>query len=182
MKKLFLLTAYCLLLTVYCFSQAPEKINYQGVARNLNGDVLTSQAIGLRITLHSSSPNGTTVYQEAHNTSTNNFGLFNIQLGGGTVLAGIFNTIDWGSGLFYIQTEMDANGGVNYQNLGTSQFVSVPYALYAKTSGTPGTPGATGVTGATGNDGTTGATGLQGSVGPNGPTGNNGTNGATCAT
>ncbi len=162
MKQLFLFLA-CLISHISCltsaFAQAPEKMNYQGVARDLSGNVLPNQNIGLRLTLHSTSAGGPVVYQETQATATNAFGLFDIKIGDGTVVSGTFSTISWGSDVFYIQSEMDAAGGTNYQNMGTSQLVSVPYALYAKTSGNTGATGATGAPGATGSAGATGATG-----------------------
>lgn len=161
MRKIILLisTMVCGLWTTDCFSQAPEKFNYQGVARDNAGNELSGQNIGLRITLHSGSPTGTTVYSETHTATTDNFGLFSIMIGGGTLVSGAFNTIAWGSNTYYVQVEMDATGGTNYQNMGTSQLVSVPYALYAKTAG-GGAPG----WGLTGNAGTNPATNFVGTT------------------
>lgn len=135
MRKLILtlLAAYCLLATAY--SQAPERMNYQGVARDLSGNVLANQSIGLRITLHSGSPSGTTVYQETHVVTTNAFGLFAIEIGGGSVVSGSVASINWGVNSYYVQTELDASGGTSYTNMGTAQLLSVPYALYAKNAG-----------------------------------------------
>jgi hypothetical protein len=134
-KKLLLLTACCILLAANSFAQAPEKFNYQGVARDNSGNILASQNIGLRLSLHSSSPVGPIVYQETFDLNTNTFGLFSIEIGGGTWVSGVFAAINWGTASYYVQTEMDATGGTQYQSLGAAQLLSVPYALYAKTSG-----------------------------------------------
>lgn len=153
---------------INCSAQAPEKMNYQGVARDNSGNILASQNIGLRITLHSGSPSGTVVYSESHAVTTNSFGLFAVEIGGGSLLSGSVASINWGSNSYYVQTEMDAGGGTNYQDMGTAQLLSVPYALYAKASGTPGPTGPTGSDGLTGPTGATGANGtsvvIQGSV------------------
>lgn len=145
MKKILLTLAVSAGIFASAFAQVPEKINYQGVARNPAGNILPAQTIGLKFTIHSSSVNGPNVYSETHSTTTNEFGLFNIQIGGGTVVSGTFSSIDWGNDSFYLQVEMDAAGGTTYLDMGTSQLVSVPYALYAKTSGATdaidGTPG-----------------------------------------
>lgn len=98
--------------------------------------------------------------------------------------------IDWANGPYYIETSVDVTGGSSYVVMGTSQLVSVPYALYAKTSGssTPGPQGPvgpqgptglTGATGATGPQGPQGLTGATGATGPQGPAGNDGATGAT---
>jgi uncharacterized protein (TIGR02145 family) len=116
------------------FAQAPERFNYQGVARDAAGTPLTNTTIGLRLRLRSGSPTGTVVYQETHSAVTNGLGLFTVQVGGGTGGSG-FAAIDWGTNSYYIQVEMDANGGTAYQDMGTAQLLSVPYALYAKNSG-----------------------------------------------
>ena len=134
-----LLTSLLLLFSICAFAQAPERISYQGVARDNAGLILANQAIGLKIKLRSVSINGTVVYDETHSVSTNAFGLFNVQIGGGVVQSGTFATINWGGNTYYIETLMDATGGTSYTSLGTQQLVSVPYALHSKTSESSGT-------------------------------------------
>lgn len=165
------------LIVMPVFAQAPEKMNYQGVARDNSGNVLANQAIGLQVKLHSGTSGGTVVYSETHAVSTNGFGLFNVQIGAGSNVSGTFSSIGWGTDAFYVEVLMDASGGTNYLSMGTQQLISVPYALYAKTSGTPGATGPAGPTGATGAgaQGPTGATGVTGSTGATGLTGNDGT-------
>jgi hypothetical protein len=91
--------------------------------------------------------------------------------------------IDWGSGTKFLHVEMDIQGGVNYTDLGSTQFLSVPYALYAETSNTPGPQGPagpqgpTGVSGTNGQDGAQGPQGIPGETGPQGPAGMNGIDG-----
>ncbi len=103
-----------------------------------------------------STSTGSVVYSETHNTTTNFNGLVSIMIGNGTLLSGNFNSINWGSGPYYIKTETDPTGGTNYTLISTSQLLSVPYALYAENSGTPdpqGTQGIQGIQGLTGNNG-----------------------------
>ncbi len=173
-----LLTICCVLVGLNLMAQAPDLVNYQGVARNSAGNALVTQSIGLRLTVHQTTATGTTVYQETHNPTTNQFGLFNVQIGGGTPVSGTFSSISWGTDLYYLEVEMDENGGTAYSQMGTSQLISVPYALYAKNSGSS-TPGPTGPTGPTGPAGANGATGSTGATGATGPTGPAGTNGVT---
>ena len=173
MKKLILTLSLAVLSTAFVLAQSPDLFNYQGVARDNSGTVLVSQNISLRLTIHSGTPTGTVVYQETHAPTTNQFGLFNLQIGAGTVVSGTFSSISWGTDS-YIQVELDPTGGSSYTDMGTSQFISVPYAKYAETSGTGGATGPTGpagATGANGNDGATGPTGPTGADGATGPTG-----------
>lgn len=188
MKKLF--TFLGVLLCAAVFAQAPQAVNYQGIARDGAGNALLSQLLGLRLSIHQGSATGTIVYQETHTPTTNNFGLYTTQIGMGAPVTGTFSAIAWAAGPYFLEIEMDITGGSNYVAAGTSQLISVPYALYAETAGnsTPGPTGSTGpagangVTGPTGPAGTngaTGATGLTGSAGATGPSGANGATGAT---
>ena len=174
MKKLFLTTLASCFLFLASQAQAPEKINYQGVARDLSGNVLATQPIGLQVILHSGSGSGPVVYQETQTATTNAFGLFNLQIGAGTVQSGTFAGINWGGNSYYVEVAMDATGGTSYTSMGNQQLISVPYALYAKTAGTSGPQGPTGpagATGATGAAGVTGSVGATGAAGVTGPTG-----------
>jgi hypothetical protein len=181
MKRIFNLIIV-LSFTMIGYAQAPEKMSYQSVVRNTSGNLLANTAIGLRISVLQGSSTGTPVYVETQNTTTNVNGLMTIEIGSGTVSSGNFSTISWGSSSYYLKVEIDPAGGTTYSISGASQLLSVPYALYAKSSGTGGTAGATGATGATGAAGTNGATGATGATGAAGTNGTNGTNGATGAT
>ena len=180
MKKALLLLCVSLLLNFTLKAQAPQGFNYQAVARNTTGIAITNQNIGLEISLRQGSATGTIVYTETFNTTSNNIGLINVVVGTGTVTAGTFNTINWASGVYFIETSMDVTGGTSYALMGTQQLMSVPYALYALSSG--GTVGATGATGNNGTNGVDGATGATGTAGTNGNNGTNGIDGATGAT
>jgi hypothetical protein len=131
MKKLFftLLTS----ITLISFGQAPKEISYQGVARNTTGSVLPNQTIGIKLDLHQGSTSGTVVFSESHNKTTNAFGLFT--LGIGSVNTAGFTAINWANGPYFLEVSMDPAGGTSYTSVGTQQFMSVPYALYAETSG-----------------------------------------------
>jgi hypothetical protein len=178
-KRILLLFIVILNVSLVAYAQAPNKFNYQGVVRNASGVPVSNQAIQLRISLLDVSATGTVVYQERHTTTTNQFGLYTVAIGTGTVLSGNFNTINWGLNDKYIKTELSTNSGLTFSLLGTTQLLSVPYALYAA-SGNPGPQGPAGPTGATGSQGPQGATGPQGvngATGPQGPAGATGANG-----
>ncbi len=131
MKKLLTLIALlAIYFTLYC--QAPQRLSYQAVVRNSSGGLVTSHSVGIKISILQGSASGTAVYVETHTTTTNANGLATIEIGGGTVVSGTFAGINWGSGTYYLKTETDPAGGSSYTITGTSQLLSVPYALYAK--------------------------------------------------
>ena len=119
---------------VSLFAQAPQKFSYQAVVRNANNQLLSLQAVGVRISILQGGVSGTVVYMETQTAVTNANGLITLQIGGGNVLSGNFATIDWSDGPFFLKTETDPAGGTNYSIEGTQQLLSVPYALYAGAS------------------------------------------------
>ncbi len=151
-------------------AQAPQQLNYQAVVRNASGNPLPNGTpVKIRFTIHDGSSSGTPVYSEIVNTSTNALGIVAIPIGGN----GNLGVVNWGTGFKYLQVEVDINNSGTYVDMGNSQLLSVPYALYSG-NGTPGATGATGPTGPTGNDGAAGvagAAGAQGAPGVTGPTG-----------
>jgi hypothetical protein len=194
MKKLYTILA-ALFLTASAFAQAPEKMSYQAVVRD-SGDVLvTSQPVGMQISILQATATGTAVYVETQTPTTNVNGLVSLEIGTGSVVSGDFTSIDWSTDSYFIKTETDPAGGTTYTIIGTSQLMSVPFALYAKTSGNgagpigpqglagnDGATGASGQQGLAGNDGVTGLTGPQGTIGLTGPTGQQGLAGNDGAT
>ena len=190
MKKLrivLIITLANLLISSSILAQSPDKMSYQAVIRKQNNNLVTNKTIGMRISILQGTVSGTAVYVETHSPTTNDNGLVTLEIGSGTVVSGIFDTIDWANGPYFIKTETDPAGGTNYTITGTSQLLSVPYSLYAKTSGSsiPGPQGITGSTGATGLQGiagTTGMTGATGVVGSTGATGADGPQGITGTT
>ena len=125
-----------ILLPIFGFSQAPQKINFQSILRNTNGEVVANKAVSLRISILSGSITGNTVYSETHDKTTDASGLISLQIGIGTVLSGAFSSILWGNAAYFIKLEADFNGGSNYVLLGTQELMSVPYALYASKTDT----------------------------------------------
>jgi hypothetical protein len=132
MKKIIYNTIIALLLTFISFAQSPESFNYQAVVRDGSGTVLANQAVGVRITLHQTTAAGTIAYRETFSPTTNAYGLINLAIGTGTVVSGVFANIDWSAGPYFVEVAIDPAGGTSYVAMGTSQLLSVPYALYAK--------------------------------------------------
>ncbi len=135
MKKLFTLTVIVGLALV-AYGQAPQKMSYQCVVRNSAGALVASHAVGLKISILKGSATGTVVFSETYSPvpQTNANGLLTVEIGGGTASVGTFAGIDWSAGPYFLKTETDPAGGTDYTITGTSQLLSVPYALYAKTA------------------------------------------------
>ena len=138
MKKLTSLILISLLGIFTLFAQAPDMFKYQTVVRNNSGEAVKNQSIALKISILQGSSNGTAVYSETHSKATNEFGLVNLEIGNGSAEIGSFPLIDWHTGLFFVKIEMDVNNVNNFTVMGTSQLLSVPYALYAKNAGNTG--------------------------------------------
>ena len=134
----FFFAVICILQSYNLFAQAPQAIPYQGVARNAAGNILASQAISLRITIHEGNANGMVSFIEVDTVTTNNLGLFSMNIGNGIPVIGTLSTVNWKTGNKFLQVEMDPSGGSSYFDMGTQQLMSVPYALFATSSATSG--------------------------------------------
>ena len=191
MKRIYILVS-TILLSLGAFAQAPQKMSYQAVIRDVQQNIVVNNPVAMKISVLQGSANGAEVYVESHNSTTNSNGLTSLEIGMGNVINGDFSTIDWANGPYFIKTETTIKGGSGFTITGTSQMLSVPFALYAANSGnsTPGPQGPIGFTGLTGPAGATGnsaydvwlAAGntgtevdffasLQGAAGPQGPIG-----------
>jgi len=135
MRKILLFIAVFLTVIFNTYSQSSESFNYQSVIRDSGGTIIANQAVGLQFTVYQTTATGTMVYRETFTQSTNNFGLINVQIGMGITQSGVFANIVWNSGPYFLEIAIDVTGGTSYSVMGTSQLVSVPYALFAKTSG-----------------------------------------------
>src|SRR5580692_4143452 len=133
--RFFILLAFALLVfQTTLLAQVPQTFNYQGIARDAGGNVLPNRRIGVELSVLDGGATGTAVYSETFTETTNAFGLFTMPVGGGTVVSGSFAGINWATGNKYLQTAIDLSGGTNYALSGTTQLLSVPYALYAQTA------------------------------------------------
>jgi phosphotriesterase-related protein len=131
MKRIFTILAV-LSVSISVFCQVPEKMSYQAVVRNESGELIKNSSVGMQVSILQGSATGTPVYVETQTATTNDNGLVTIEIGGGTSVTGTFAGIDWSAGVYFLKTETDPTGGTNYTITGTSQLISVPYALYAK--------------------------------------------------
>ena len=165
------------------FAQAPQKMSYQAVIRNATNTLVTNAPVGMRVSILQGSTSGTAVYVETQTATTNANGLVSVKIGEGTPVSGTMASIDWSAGPYFIKSETDLTGGSNYTLVGSTELLSVPYALYSENSGTPGPqgpqgiPGVAGPQGPQGDPGVAGPQGPQGDPGPAGPQGPGGVNG-----
>ena len=183
-----------LLINTSIFAQAPQKMSYQAVIRNTSGALVTSTSVGMKISILQGTATGNVAYSETQIASANANGLVSLEIGSGTVVSGTFAGINWATGPYFIKTETDPIGSTNYTITGTSELMSVPYALFSANGtpgpagpigatgpqgiqGLPGTNGAAGATGSQGIQGLTGTTGAVGATGPQGPQGDQGPQG-----
>ncbi|MEI6575397.1 MAG: hypothetical protein WCO63_04390 [Bacteroidota bacterium] len=150
-----------LALSISAFAQAPHFMSYQAVVRNASNNLVSNANVGVKVSILQGTATGAVVFAETHTVMTNGNGLATLAIGNGTNVSGSIATISWTAGPFFIKTETDPAGGTNYGVVSTTQLMSVPYSLYAETSGSS-TPGP---------KGDQGDAGVQGPVGPMGPQG-----------
>ena len=138
MKKLF--TLFVFVITITTFAQAPQGFNYQATVRNNTGDLIVNTNVYFKFNVMQGSQTSLPVFTEIHYVPTDDLGQVTLIIGQGTATTGAFSSIDWSLGSYYLGIELDTGNG--YVAMGTTQLLSVPYALYAENSGnsTPTTP------------------------------------------
>jgi uncharacterized protein (TIGR02145 family) len=134
-NKSVIIALALLFIVTSIFAQTPQKMSYQAVIRNNSNELITNLVVGIKISILQGSITGNVVYAETHQPIANTNGLVSIEIGGGTIISGLFTSINWANGPFFIQTETDPLGGTNYSIVGTSQLLSVPYSMYAEKAG-----------------------------------------------
>jgi len=134
MKNIIVSILFILACT-FSHAQSPEKMTFQAVIRDAGNALVTNSTVGMQFSILQSTATGSAVYIETHSVATNANGLATVEIGLGNVVTGSFSSIDWANGPYFIKTETDPTGGTAYTISGTTQFLSVPYALYAKEAG-----------------------------------------------
>lgn len=127
----YLMIQFVMLLAIGSYAQQPQGIRFEGLARDNSGNLLASQAVSVKLSILSGGLSGEAVYVETHQLSTGSDGMFDLLIGTGSVESGSFQGINWGNGSYYLKVEMDPQGGSSFEFVGTSELMSVPYALYA---------------------------------------------------
>lgn len=116
------------------WSQVPTKMSYQAVVRDASNALVANQNVGIKISILQGAPDGATVYEETHITTSNSNGLVSLVINEGQSISGDFSTIYWTDNTYFIKSEIDVTGGTNYSITGVQQIFSVPYAIHAKTA------------------------------------------------
>ena len=127
MKKLYTLLAFAI--TLIATAQAPQGFNYQATVRNSAGALIVNQNVYFRFNIMLNSQTSVPVFSETHYVPTDDLGQVNLVIGNGTATTGTFSSINWGNGTYYLGIEL--NTGSGYVAMGTTQLLSVPYAMYA---------------------------------------------------
>jgi len=155
-SSLFLLLAFTFFFSTI-YAQSPQKMTYQSVVRDASGNLLTNTTVGIQINILQGSASGASVYTETFNPTpqTNINGLVSLEIGSGIPSTGVFTNIDWANGPYFLKVGIDPTGGTNYTITSTSQLLSVPYALYAETSGNAIANGSWSLSGNAGTNSTT---------------------------
>jgi hypothetical protein len=130
-NKTILLLVLSTLVVQQAWSQSPSAIPYQAMARDNAGNPAINRYVALRISILQATASGTFLYSKTHLATTNNQGLFSLNIGTGTAISGTFASIDWGNGAKFTKIEVDLNGGSSHVTMGTQQLMSVPDALYS---------------------------------------------------
>jgi hypothetical protein len=135
MKKVIVIVIVIVLMSGLTLqAQAPEGFSYHAIVRDYSGVPIVTQPVSFRFSILKGSPLSSEVYSEIHNILTDQFGEVSLVIGNGIDKSGSLLSIDWGADSYFIKAELDITGGTSYTDMGTTQLLSVPYALYAKTS------------------------------------------------
>lgn len=130
--RIFINVIIFILLQNQILSQTPKLMSYQAVVRNASGNLIQTKPIKIKVSILKGSASGTSVYSEIHSPQTDSNGIVNLVIGSGTQSSGNMATVSWGNDSHFLKTEIDPNNGINYTISGTTQLLSVPYALYAE--------------------------------------------------
>ena len=142
MKKFYAILCIVIASLTQLQAQAPQGFNYQATVRNSSGDLIVNTNVYFKFNVIQGSQTAVPIYTETHYVPTDDLGQVNLVIGQGTANTGVFSELDWSLGSYYLGIELSINSANDYVAMGTTQLLSVPYALYAANSGnsTPTTP------------------------------------------
>lgn len=135
MKRLLIVVIACLTFSTIVQGQVPQKFSYQGIARDEVGNPMAKQKLNLKLSVLATEDASQPEYEETQLVTTNEFGLYTLQIGNGTPIVGEMKNVKWETGNKYIRVAIDPTGGMLFKVMGTTQLLSVPYAIYADKSG-----------------------------------------------
>ena len=137
MKK-YISLIFLLVISFNINAQVPQGFNYQATVRNSSGDLVMNQNVYFKFNILQGSQTAVPSYTEVHYVPTDDLGQVTLVIGQGSATTGDFSELNWSLGSYYLGIEIDANTGNGYVAMGTTQFFSVPYALYSESSGSSG--------------------------------------------
>jgi len=133
MKKFYAILCLAIASLTQLQAQAPQGFNYQATVRNSSGDLIINTNVYFKFNVIQGSQTAVPIFTETHYVPTDDLGQVNLVIGQGTANTGVFSELDWSLGSYYLGIEL--NTGSGYVAMGTTQLLSVPYALYAENSG-----------------------------------------------
>jgi len=135
MKKFYIFLCLGIAALTQLQAQAPQGFNYQATVRNNAGELIINSNVYFKFNVIQDSQTADPIFTETHEILTDDLGQVNLIIGQGTANTGVFSELDWSLGSYYLGIELSINGDNNYVPIGTTQLLSVPYALYAANSG-----------------------------------------------
>ena len=135
MKKFYAILCIVIATLTQLQAQAPQGFNYQATVRNSSGDLIINTNVYFKFNVIQGSQTSLPVFTEIHYVPTDDLGQVTLVIGEGTATTGTFSELDWSLGSYYLGIELSINGANNYVPMGTTQLLSVPYALYAENTG-----------------------------------------------
>ena len=133
MKKFYAILCLAIASLTQLQAQAPQGFNYQATVRNSSGDLIINTNVFFKFNVIQGSQTAVPIFTETHYVPTDDLGQVNLIIGQGTANTGTFSELDWSLGSYFLGIELDTGNG--YIAMGTTQLLSVPYALYAENSG-----------------------------------------------
>ena len=131
MKKKITTLLMTIILSGIMVAQPPQAFKYQAIVRDAAGEIISNQAVNIRISIHDEIPDGYIIYQESHDGTSNQFGLITLNIGLGSQLIGQFGNINWSADSKFMEVEIEDSASGEYISLGTTELFSVPYAMYS---------------------------------------------------
>mgnify|MGYP000427478270 CR=1 FL=1 len=133
MKKFYIMLCLVAASLTQLQAQAPQGFNYQATVRNNTGDLIVNTNVYFKFNVMQGTQTSLPVFTEVHYVPTDDLGQVTLIIGQGTATTGTFLELDWSLGSYYLGIELNTGNG--YVAMGTTQLLSVPYALYAENSG-----------------------------------------------
>ena len=135
MKKFYAILCLVIASLTQLQAQAPQGFNYQATVRNSSGNLVVSTNVYFKFNVIQGAQAADPIFTETHEILTDDLGQVNLIIGQGTANTGVFSELDWSLGSYYLGIQLSIDGPNDYVAMGTTQLLSVPYALYAANSG-----------------------------------------------